>query len=590
VASSLRVGDDLTLPLDWMLLATVGYGARGSGKTTFGRVMAEEVTKAGQRFCAVEPKGDFWGLKATADGRGEGIPVVVFGGDHADLPLEEGAGAYIAEAITEMDQSVVLDLEHLSKGKQLKFMAPFLERLYDKNRDPLLLIVDEAQRYAPQKPISTEATICLGAMEDIVKLGRKHGLGVLLLTQRGSGLNKEVSELCDLLVAFRTPGPLDQERIKDWLDANATREQREQVMGAIAKMPTGRAIFASGHPSLSLFQAAQVRRSETYDSSATPKIGERRTEPKRLAHPDLEVLRAKMADAIERAKAEDPKELRKQIATLRAEIAALQQRKPEQVIKQVERVVEVVPPKVVSLVVDALRAHTELQQGLGAIAKLADVAAVRTSDALAMVRDAEAQPKPPKPPREVVATDAEQSAKVLVDMVHKEVAIRYPGNGAVTYDPTVLKALGKAERAIVAALLAYPQPLTRQQLAFLAGYHPNSKGFVNALGSLRSSGYISQGFPATITDAGRALGVDPLDTGHGVEQLWLDRFGRAERSILSHLMSIYPSEEQRAELGRVAGFEHPNSKGYVNALGRLRGLGLVDGFGLSPEFAQIAGV
>jgi hypothetical protein len=553
VASSLRVGDDLTLPLDWMLLATVGYGARGSGKTTFGRVMAEEVTKAGQRFCAVEPKGDFWGLKATADGRGEGIPVVVFGGDHADLPLEEGAGAYIAEAITEMDQSVVLDLEHLSKGKQLKFMAPFLERLYDKNRDPLLLIVDEAQRYAPQKPISTEATICLGAMEDIVKLGRKHGLGVLLLTQRGSGLNKEVSELCDLLVAFRTPGPLDQERIKDWLDANATREQREQVMGAIAKMPTGRAIFASGHPSLSLFQAAQVRRSETYDSSATPKIGERRTEPKRLAHPDLEVLRAKMADAIERAKAEDPKELRKQIATLRAEIAALQQRKPEQVIKQVERVVEVVPPKVVSLVVDALRAHTELQQGLGAIAKLADVAAVRTSDALAMVRDAEAQPKPPKPPREVVATDAEQSAKVLVDMVHKEVAIRYPGNGAVTY-------------------------------------HPNSKGFVNALGSLRSSGYISQGFPATITDAGRALGVDPLDTGHGVEQLWLDRFGRAERSILSHLMSIYPSEEQRAELGRVAGFEHPNSKGYVNALGRLRGLGLVDGFGLSPEFAQIAGV
>jgi hypothetical protein len=175
-------------------------------------------------------------------------------------------------------------------------------------------------------------------------------------------------------------------------------------------------------------------------------------------------------------------------------------------------------------------------------------------------------------------------------MVHKEVAIRYPGNGAVTYDPTVLKALGKAERAIVAALLAYPQPLTRQQLAFLAGYHPNSKGFVNALGSLRSSGYISQGFPATITDAGRALGVDPLDTGHGVEQLWLDRFGRAERSILSHLMSIYPSEEQRAELGRVAGFEHPNSKGYVNALGRLRGLGLVDGFGLSPEFAQIAGV
>jgi hypothetical protein len=90
---TIGLSQNLRLPLDWMTLATVVYGARGSGKTTLGRVIAEEVHKARQRFCAIDLKGDWYGLKSTADGAGEGIPVVVFGGDHADLPLEDAAGA-----------------------------------------------------------------------------------------------------------------------------------------------------------------------------------------------------------------------------------------------------------------------------------------------------------------------------------------------------------------------------------------------------------------------------------------------------------------------------------------------------------------
>src|SRR5207253_1622748 len=85
-------------------------------------------------------------------------------------------------------------------------------------------------------------------------------------TRRGSGLNKEVSELCDMLVAFRTPGPLDQDRIKDWLDANVTREQRDQVMSQLAGLRTGTAIFASGHPGLKVFSLADVRAPRTFDS------------------------------------------------------------------------------------------------------------------------------------------------------------------------------------------------------------------------------------------------------------------------------------------------------------------------------------
>lgn len=289
--TKLHISPQLSLPLDWMTLATVVYGARGSGKTTLGAVVAEETSKAKQRWCAVDLKGDWYGLKSSADGKSEGIPVVVFGGDHQDVPLEEGAGAFIGETIAGLAQPAILDLEHLSKGKQVRFLAAFFEALYDRNRDPLLLLLDEAQRYAPQKPLDPEAAKCLGMVEDVVKLGRKHGIGPVLFTQRGSGLNKEVSELCDMLVAFRTPGPLDQDRVKDWLDANTTRARRDEVMGQLASLATGTAVFASGHPDLRIFGTYAVRRRETFDSSATPKVGHRKQEPKRLAQPDLELVR-----------------------------------------------------------------------------------------------------------------------------------------------------------------------------------------------------------------------------------------------------------------------------------------------------------
>lgn len=233
---TLHISEHLHFPLDWITLATVVYGARGSGKTSFGRVVAEEAVKCRQRFCAIDLKGDWYGLTSTADGKGEGIPVVIFGGEHAHVPLEADAGAFVGETVSRLEQNVILDFELLSKGKQIRFLAEFFEALYHHNREPLLLLLDESQRYAPQKPDPDEART-LGAVQDLVKLGRKHGIGPVLFTQRGAGLNKEVSELCDMLVAFRTPGPLDQERIQGWLDANATKERIATMRGILLDQP-----------------------------------------------------------------------------------------------------------------------------------------------------------------------------------------------------------------------------------------------------------------------------------------------------------------------------------------------------------------
>lgn len=586
----LTISADLTLPLDWITYSTCIYGARGSGKTTLGRVMAEEAHAAGQRFCAVDLKGDWWGLKASEDGQTEGIPVVIFGGDHADLPLEAEAGTQIADIVAALQQPVVLDLENLSKTKQTYFLAAFFERLYDVNRDPILLLLDEAQRYAPQKPMSPMATVCLGAVEDLVKLGRKHGIGPVLFTQRGSGLNKEVSELCDMLVVFRTPGPLDQDRVKDWLDANATREQRDTVMGQIASMPTGTAIFASGHPSLKIFQTSAVRLPRTFDSSATPKIGAKPRTPKRLAPVEIHALRERMTAAIERADANDPKKLRAQITALQREMEALR-RSPGKPVT-VERVVEKIVERPVILAADIanlerllakakplaeeltrIGEHIAISRDVitDAMFRVAQAAGAADARLRAPVPDAPQRPRPATPPP--VSTPHPVAPA-------RPAAPPATANGA---DPTTGVSLGKAERLILTALAQFAEGKSAQQLGIITGYSADGGGFRNALGALRAKGLIEGGNShMTITEEGRGLigPVDPAPVGAALLDMWLGHrsLGKAERAVLRVLAQQYPAALSSGEVGAQTDPPYaPDGGGFRNALGRLRTLGLIEG-------------
>jgi len=62
-------------------------------------------------------------------------------------------------------------------------VADLAEELHRKNRNPLHLVIDEADAFAPQKPRPDE-TRMLGALDEIVRRGRIRGLGCTLVTQR----------------------------------------------------------------------------------------------------------------------------------------------------------------------------------------------------------------------------------------------------------------------------------------------------------------------------------------------------------------------------------------------------------------------
>lgn len=56
------------LPLDLVTESNALLGKKGSGKTTAGIVLFEEIYGVGVPAVSIDPKGDHWGVRSGADG------------------------------------------------------------------------------------------------------------------------------------------------------------------------------------------------------------------------------------------------------------------------------------------------------------------------------------------------------------------------------------------------------------------------------------------------------------------------------------------------------------------------------------------
>jgi DNA helicase HerA-like ATPase len=298
---TLKLAEGVSLPIEAVTQAIAILAKRRVGKSYTGRRLAEQLLKAGQQVVIVDPKGDHWGIRSGADGKSPGLPVVILGGEHGDVPLEVGSGEIIAKLAAEERVSMLLDLSLFRKHELATFMTAFLENLYrlkarEAFRTPLFLMIDEADAIAPQKPQPNEARM-LGAAEDIVRRGGQRGLGCGLITQRSAVLNKNVLTQVEMIIALRTISPQDLDALDAWVEVHGTKEQREALMTSLPSLPVGDAWFWSpGWPTeKGIFQRSHVLPIETFDSGASPKAGEKRVEPKNLADVDLTALTKQMA-------------------------------------------------------------------------------------------------------------------------------------------------------------------------------------------------------------------------------------------------------------------------------------------------------
>jgi len=83
------------------------------------------------------------------------------------------------------------------------------------NRHPIALFCEEAHLYIPERASSESADeISVGIFERIAKEGRKYGVGLVVISQRPSEVNRTVLSQCNNVIAMRLTNGDDQSVIK----------------------------------------------------------------------------------------------------------------------------------------------------------------------------------------------------------------------------------------------------------------------------------------------------------------------------------------------------------------------------------------
>jgi uncharacterized protein len=317
----LSISKELSLPIESVTQTFAILAKRRVGKTYTASVMAEEFVKANLPFCVLDPTGAWWGLRSGKDGSAKGgLPIYVIGGQHG-IALEPTAGKVIAEQVATHPAYYVIDVSQFeSNAAQDRFATDFGERLYrikEKHREPMHLFIDEADAFVPQRPMPGQQRM-LGAFEAIVRRGGIRGIGITLISQRPAVVNKNVLTQSECLIVLQTTSPQDQDAIDEWIKRNGTDEDRKTLMGSLASLQKGEAWIYS--PAwLEVFQKVHIRERETFNSSATPKAGEKIIVPK-LAEVDMAKLSDQIKSTVEQTKLNDPSELKKKIRELEIEL------------------------------------------------------------------------------------------------------------------------------------------------------------------------------------------------------------------------------------------------------------------------------
>lgn len=582
----LKISDALSLPLDVITMATAILGIRGSGKTNTAGVWAEELLKHGQQVVVIDPLNGWWGLKSSADGKRPGYPVVVFGGNHADVPLAGTEGKALADFIVERRVPCVFSLRHLNVSAQRRFVTDFSEQLFfrkgeEQHQDPVLVVIDEAHKFIPQKTFS-DMTHMVHAIEALVREGRSSGIGVTLIDQRAASVNKDVLTQVELMVVHRTTAPQDKKALDEWIKDNAGEERRAEFMQSLARLALGEAWFWSVGW-LDTFSRVQVRMRETFDSSATPKPGERRVTPSTLADVNLDELREQLAATIEQAKANDPAELKRRVARLERELAQATTAPPP----AEPRIVET--PVITDAQLEALRVI------LGEWFTKSDALSltVRTlQNALELVETARRSPAAvPTPPRlshvDTARREALPAARAAYKAEARDTAARVLGTGAVTVAvPGNLK-LSNTQQRILDALAFFEaignREPTNLQVGAVALLDATGGHFSNTVGPLSSAGLVrrSEG-RMRLTDAGRRLAhlperVATLAEYHDVLRGRVLKARQASKrtvDILNVVISRRGREVTNEEIGAAVGIDHTGGH-YSNTIGPLSTLGFI---------------
>jgi DNA helicase HerA-like ATPase len=116
----------------------------------------------------------------------------------------------------------------------------------ERNRDPVLLVCEEAHRYVPNRG-EAQYEAAQEAIRRIAKEGRKYGLGLLLVSQRPSEVEATVLSQCNSWIVLRITNDSDREHVRSVLPDSMSgltkmlsglRRQEAIFVGQAAMLPS----------------------------------------------------------------------------------------------------------------------------------------------------------------------------------------------------------------------------------------------------------------------------------------------------------------------------------------------------------------
>ena len=594
----------MTLPFPKKVLSqhTVVLGKTRAGKSSTMRLMVEDLLDKQEPVCIIDPKGDWWGIKSSADGKRAGYEVVIFGGKHADVPINQHSGKVVGELVATGNRPALIDLGGWMVGERTRFFIDFASTLFAKTHGHRWLCIDEAHNFAPQgKILDPDAGKMLHWSNRLASEGAGKGVVLISASQRPQKVHKDYLTSHETLIAKRVIHPLDRGALKDWIDGCGDPTKGKEVLDSLAGLQRSEGWVWSPEidfgPKLVTFPIFS-----TYDSFAV-QTGDADRKLKGWASVDLDEVKSKLTAVVEEAKANDPKELRAEVARLKAELQKASKNITQNItasdkntLKKIEtRAIEQAKKHFAPLraaleaamkFIVEINATDFFKAGSEAVDKKAVEKAI--TDATQHIsklieRHLEGREKQFGALRSEAARLVDQvnaaikksgeDVTIQVDVRHNEpFTIRTPPQQRAHAVPIGDGTFNRPQMRVLRSLAMWKalgqQMPSREMVAAGAGYAPGSGGYNNLIGGLGSMGAVSIPAPGRL-----ALLADQIDTpsiDEGREAL-LSVLSNPHKKLVAALNGNGAmGRDQLAEAtGYVAG-----SGGFNNLIGKLNTLGI----------------
>ena len=249
-------GDAVEMPVVELLTGR-GFvtGKSGSGKSNTMSVIAEKLLDGGYPVMLVDTDGEYYGLK-------EEYELLHAGADEeCDIQVNPEHAGKLAKLALEDNVPIILDVSgYLDEDEGKELLTAVARQLFAKEKKlkkPFLMVVEEVHEYIPEGGGMDE---CGRMLIKVGKRGRKHGLGIVGISQRPADVKKDFITQCDWLVWHRLTWNNDTKVVGRILGSDYAE--------AIEEMDDGEGFLVTDWSEQT--RRVQFHRKQTFDAGATP--------------------------------------------------------------------------------------------------------------------------------------------------------------------------------------------------------------------------------------------------------------------------------------------------------------------------------